>query len=742
MNENIKEIIKRNELYSDQYFLPCLERLIPSDLSDLFIANIPHSYLIEYKTYKWIRSKDIFMGEFNIFSGNIKQTDIRQGSLGNCYLMSALIGIAKYQERIYNLLITQKVNNLGAYTVRLFVQGQVKLVTIDDNFPCNERKRIAFSETIENELWLPLIEKAWAKLNDYCYLKTWFGIPSEALFALSEAPTIFENNRNFLREGLLNESWKRIQASFTRKWVICANTETVINTEKMGLVESHAYTVLNCYEFDLILIKNYKLFLTRFKKKYPCFLGKKMRLLKIRNPWGIMEWNGDFSNNSEIWTDELKKEVNYQEDHVDGVFYMTFEDFCFYFPWTFICKIEENYYYRYGKFHQSKNFTNVKYTEIKRTQRINSYDQSLDVEINKEKNIYPFSYFFIEVQTNTHCFICLHQPQKRFMKNYLKETITLKDYKIPIAQIILVKYEESINHYKFIKSDFINWEKIYLEVKLEPGEYHIYCRVLWEYPNIDCKLVLSTYSDFPLEIYQMKKFDNYHHNLYNEIKFSDENWLFQILKQVASTSNKKDFFSQQEPTSYFSFNIFENSIGFGVFYYKNNSKEGTIHALIRIDKINGMRLLNCLPNKDGEYCLMIPPEKDYLVIFEILDLQWESSLSWTHLKWFEYGTDFLLRQIKSKECEKLEYENGSIVFSKISHGGGFLIHIENKSENEYKCFLKFTDLTNLSVIDCKFKNNSVDFILLKMSAYYFQIKYLKKNKFFCLKIQKKFEKFV
>jgi hypothetical protein len=35
--------------------------------------------------------------------------------------------------------------------------------------------------------------------------------------------------------------------------------------------------------------------------------GEIERLLKIRNPWGMYEWRGKWSDKSEMWTPELLK---------------------------------------------------------------------------------------------------------------------------------------------------------------------------------------------------------------------------------------------------------------------------------------------------------------------------------------------------------------------------------------------------------------------------------------------------
>ena len=77
--------------------------------------------------------------------------------------------------------------------------------------------------------------------------------------------------------------------------------------EKMGLIGGHAY--------GLIAVKQ-----LRDEN------GNDLQLLCIRNPWGRDEWNGDWSDKSPLWTDELKMECNYK-DADDGMFWMNFTDF-------------------------------------------------------------------------------------------------------------------------------------------------------------------------------------------------------------------------------------------------------------------------------------------------------------------------------------------------------------------------------------------------------------------------------
>lgn len=115
-----------------------------------------------------------------IFEHHTVQTvnDRFSGALGDCWLMAAMACMAEVIGGIDNLFITKEFDPRGMYTIQLFdgtadsCRGAWRKFTIDDYIPCdrrqwnngNGRAVPKFSQPNGNELWVMLLEKAFAKL--------------------------------------------------------------------------------------------------------------------------------------------------------------------------------------------------------------------------------------------------------------------------------------------------------------------------------------------------------------------------------------------------------------------------------------------------------------------------------------------------------------------------------------------------------------------------------------------------
>jgi hypothetical protein len=65
---------------------------------------------------------------------------------------------------VRNLFVSDKLQKEGIYAVRMYKNGEEQEVVIDDYIPCKDGEPI-FSRSNDKELWVMLLEKAWAKLH-------------------------------------------------------------------------------------------------------------------------------------------------------------------------------------------------------------------------------------------------------------------------------------------------------------------------------------------------------------------------------------------------------------------------------------------------------------------------------------------------------------------------------------------------------------------------------------------------
>ena len=72
----------------------------------------------------------------------------------------------------------------GVYQLRVYKEGQEEIILLDDQFPCTPTGGPIYSRAVGNELWVMLIEKAFAKYNG-SYFSIYGGKPYEALVDLT-----------------------------------------------------------------------------------------------------------------------------------------------------------------------------------------------------------------------------------------------------------------------------------------------------------------------------------------------------------------------------------------------------------------------------------------------------------------------------------------------------------------------------------------------------------------------------
>uniref|UniRef100_A0A3P9L0B4 Calpain-3 n=1 Tax=Oryzias latipes TaxID=8090 RepID=A0A3P9L0B4_ORYLA len=285
--------VKKKVLFEDPLF--------PANDSSLFYSDKP-SMKIE-----WKRPTEICENPQFIIDG-ANRTDICQGELGDCWLLAAIACLTLSEKLLYRVIPPEQSfteNYAGIFHFQFWRYGEWIDIVVDDRIPtCNNL--LVFTKSFrENEFWSALLEKAYAKLhgsyealkggNTLDAMEDFTGGVTE-LFELSEAP-----------KGLFIIMKKALERGSLMGCSIDVTNDIESRTEQ-GLVKGHAYSIIALEEVSE---------------------DGKIRLIRLRNPWGWVLWKGPWSVNSKEWStvstadrDNLKKQTLEMSE-----FWMSFDDF-------------------------------------------------------------------------------------------------------------------------------------------------------------------------------------------------------------------------------------------------------------------------------------------------------------------------------------------------------------------------------------------------------------------------------
>uniref|UniRef100_A0A673JHE1 Calpain-1 catalytic subunit-like n=1 Tax=Sinocyclocheilus rhinocerous TaxID=307959 RepID=A0A673JHE1_9TELE len=258
--------------------------------------------------------------------------DYEQGcKLGNCWFLASIGALISKDEEtsfmtkhIINQVLptgqTFSNNYAGIFHFRFWRFGKWIDVVIDDLLPTIDDKLIFVGLKTTNEFWPALLEKAYAKVcGSYADLDG--GFMSEALmdftggvhmeFVLNEAPTY------------LWDIMDRAAKSQTLMGCASYDRETREAVSPNGIVGGHAYTVTGVFK---VMSE-----------------GNPVHLVRVLNPWGNTEWNGDWSDKSYLWDTVSKQDLKCRERLENGEFWTSMEDFTRNFESLDICCLSPDF---------------------------------------------------------------------------------------------------------------------------------------------------------------------------------------------------------------------------------------------------------------------------------------------------------------------------------------------------------------------------------------------------------------
>lgn len=320
----IAECIRTNREFHDPEFPHSKEPLIDPT------GKFKHK---GWETLSWMSARDMFGDKpFYIFNG-ISPQDVKQQAIADCYLLGALACLATQPGLVRRLFDIEEPNKWGVYALWLNINGEWKEYVIDDYFPVNRNRAPVFARPTQRqrEIWVMLVEKAYAKAYGG-YYKIGLGRAGEAFRDLTGAPSITYELEEARKDVKMREViWNKVVSAFRNSYLLAASSlHTGAGYEQKqenGIMTDHVYSILDVQE-----VMDSR--------------GKAARILQMRNPWGAVEWKGDWADNSPLWTNEAREKLlAYKEDSEDGLFWMDYFDFCENFSLLFINKVEPTFTY-------------------------------------------------------------------------------------------------------------------------------------------------------------------------------------------------------------------------------------------------------------------------------------------------------------------------------------------------------------------------------------------------------------
>lgn len=308
------------EKFTDDIFPPNENSLLSKDSKGNYIdkeIGAKNASLISSNEISWKRLSEIYPENF-LFEDNIDLDDIRQGKIGNCYFLSSIAAMTEYPNLISQLFKTKSQNTQCYWEIILFIDGRFQIVVVDDYVPVIKNTNdLYFSKPNNKELWVVLLEKAWAKVNGG-YANIISGWPADVFSCFTGYATscVIIND-----ESDQDEIYNKITAYDKGDCILCASVRGDDDkVEKVGLIKGHTYTLIGSYQVEM---NN----------------GDTVDLVKLRNPWGYREWNGAFSDGDDRWNNVKNKDNIGYSDKNDGSFFMKIEDFVRYFIRIDICNL-------------------------------------------------------------------------------------------------------------------------------------------------------------------------------------------------------------------------------------------------------------------------------------------------------------------------------------------------------------------------------------------------------------------
>ncbi|KAJ8276181.1 hypothetical protein COCON_G00079330 [Conger conger] len=477
--ESLKaECLRNHCLFQDEAFPPQASSLGFKELG-------PRSPKIQ--GVGWMRPTELCSNPQFIVDGATR-TDVCQGALGDCWLLAAIASLTLNEDLLHRVVPHGQCFDreyAGIFHFQIWQFGEWVDVVIDDRLPVKDGKLLFVHSAEGAEFWSALLEKAYAKLNG-SYEALSGGSTSEGfedftggvteMYELKKAPPdLYSIMGRAVERGSLLGCSIDITSMFDMEAVTFKK-----------LVKGHAYSITGVDEVT--------------------YKGNPTKLVRIRNPWGEVEWTGPWSDNSKEWgsVDQAVRARLYNRSE-DGEFWMSFSDFLREFSRLEICNLTADTL----QSDELKKWSSALYQgEWRRGSTAGGCrNYPATFWINPQFKV-ELQHPDTEGQSDCSFVLALMQKDRRRKRREGKdmETIGFAVYEVPAEFLgragVHLKRDFFLTHGSKARSElFINLREVSTRVRLPAGEY-IVVPSTFE-PQKEADFVLRVFSEKPADYQEL-----------------------------------------------------------------------------------------------------------------------------------------------------------------------------------------------------------------------------------------------